>query len=200
MKKTVLTLGLLTLGLMATDFTSMTTEELIELRGTVAVDEQADYRTEMLSRVDSMSSDELEALRVSRQANPVGLGSGQGGGNLANQPKLIDFDTDGDGLISEAEFDAVRADRLAENSAEGRLLANADDAPDFASIDINGDSMIDATELETHQTAQIESHRSQAPQQRGVNQGIQQHLRDGSGVGSMQQGQRQGGQGIGHNR
>ncbi len=200
MKKTVLTLGLLTLGLMATDFSSMTTEELIELRGTVSVDEQADYRTEMLSRVDSMSSDELDALRASRQANSVGMGRGQGGGSLAVQPKLIDFDTDGDGLISEAEFDAARADRLAENSADGRLLANADDAPDFATIDIDGDGMIDASELETHQTAQMASHVSQAPQQRGVNQGIQQSLRDGSGAGSMQQGQRQGGQGMGRNR
>ena len=202
MKRTVLTLGLLTLGLMATDFSSMTTEELIDLRGTVSVDEQADYRTEMLSRVDSMSSDELAALRASRQANPAGMGAGQGAGNLANQPKLIDFDTDGDGVISEAEFDTARAERLAEQSADGRLLANADDAPDFATIDTNGDGVIDATELSTHQTEQMATHTNQASQQRGVNQGIQQHLRDGSAAGSatMNHGQRQGGKGMGHNR
>jgi Ca2+-binding EF-hand superfamily protein len=204
MKKTVLTLGLLTLGLMATDFASMTTEELIDLRGTVSVDEQADYRTEMLSRVDSMSSDELSALRASRQANPVGIG--QGARNSANQPKLIDFDSDGDGVISEAEFDTARTDRLAEQSADGRLLVNADDAPNFATIDTNGDGVIDSTELTTHQTTQMATNiqqrgANQASHQRGVNQGIQQHLRDGSGAGSMQQGQRQGGgQGMGRNR
>jgi Ca2+-binding EF-hand superfamily protein len=153
MKRTVLTLGLLTLGLMATDFSSLTTEELINLRGTVSVDEQSDYRAEMLSRIDSMSSEELDELRASRQANPVGMGTQSG--NRATQPQLSDFDTDGDGVISEAEFDAARADRLAEQSADGRLLANADDAPDFSTLDSNADGVIDSTELATHQSEQM---------------------------------------------
>jgi Ca2+-binding EF-hand superfamily protein len=191
MKKTVLTLGLLTLGLMATDFSSLTTEELIDLRGTISVDEQADYRAEMLSRVDSMTSDELAALRASRQASSVGMGA-----NSATQPQLSDFDTDGDGVISESEFETAQADRLAERSADGGLLLNADDAPDFATLDTNGDGVIDSTELSTFQTDQMTTHMSEAGE-RGVNQGMQQSLRSGSPLGTSTISH---GQGMGRNR
>jgi len=176
MKKTVLTLGLLTLSLMATDFSSMTTDELINLRGTVAVEDRTDFRSEMQSRVASMTTEERTSFRASRQAQ------------RATPPTFSDMDKDNDGKITQTEIDSARADRMAERSAEGKALRNAGNAPTLVSIDSNGDGTIDATEFSSHQTAQMESHSSHQ------GQGAGQQLHDGSRAGSM------GGQGMGHNR
>ena len=186
MKKTVLTLGLLTLSLMATDFSSMTTDELINLRGTVAVEDRTDFRAEMQSRVASMTAEERTSFRASRQAQ------------RATPPTFSDMDKDNDGKITQTELDTARADRMAERSAEGKLLRNAGNAPTLATIDTNGDGSIDATEFASHQTAQMENRSSQQGQGRGQG-GAGQQLHDGSGAG---QGAGQGmmGRGMGHNR
>jgi Ca2+-binding EF-hand superfamily protein len=187
MKKTVLTLGFLTLALVATDFSSMTTEELINLRGTVAVEDRADFRAEMQSRVSTMTAEEQASFQSSRQAQ------------RATPPTFSDMDKDNDGKITQSELDTARADRMAERSADGKLLQNAGNAPTLASIDTNGDGSIDATEFASHQTTQMENHSSQQGQG-----GAGQQLQDGSGAGSMGgQGAGMGrgmGQGMGHNR
>jgi len=154
MKKTLLTIGVLTLGLMATDFSSMTTEELIALRGTVAVEDQADFRAEMQSRLATMTPEERAAFTASRQAT-----GGMGGG--ATPPTFADIDQDGDGKITQAELDAAQADRQASNAAAGKLLLNSDSAPTLADLDTNGDGVIDETEFQTNQTAQMASHAGQ---------------------------------------
>jgi hypothetical protein len=187
MKKTVLTLGFLTLALVATDFSSMTTDELINLRGTVAVEDRADFRAEMQSRVASMTAEEQASFRASRQAQ------------RATPPSFSDIDKDSDGKITQAEMDSAKADRMAERSADGKLLQNASNTPDLATIDTNGDGSIDATEFASHQTTQMETHSSQQ------GQGAGQRLHDGSGAGSMAGGAGQGmgrgmGRGMGHNR
>jgi hypothetical protein len=182
MKKTVLTLGILTLSLMATDFSSMTTEELINLRGTVAVADQADFRAEMQSRVSNMTTEERASFRASRQAS-----------SQMTPPTFATIDKDGDGKITQTELDTARADRMAQQSADGKALKNVGNAPTLASIDTNGDGTIDATEFASHQTAQMASRTAQQPRGLGVGQG--------SGAGSMTQGAGQGmGRGMGHNR
>ncbi len=62
MKKLILTAGLLTIGLMATDFTQLSTEELAALRGTVAVEDRASYREELQGRLASLTQKEREAF------------------------------------------------------------------------------------------------------------------------------------------
>jgi len=193
MKKTVLTLGFLTLSLIATDFSSMTTDELINLRGTVAVEDRADFRTEMQSRVSTMSAEEQASFRASRQ---------QSSQQRATPQTFSAIDKDSDGKITQSELDSARADRMAERSSEGKALRNAENAPSLATIDTNGDGTIDPTEFSTHQTAQRESRASQQQGQKGgQGRGMGQRLQDGSGAGSMTQGSGQGmGRGMGHNR
>jgi len=61
-------------GLWATDFSSMSTEELMALRGSVSEDERDAYRTEVQSRMSSMSAEERASYR--------GKGSGSGQGKM----------------------------------------------------------------------------------------------------------------------
>jgi len=68
MKKLILTAGLLTIGLMATDFTQLSTEELVALRGTVAVEDRTSYQEELQSRLSSLTQDERAAI-MSRKSN-----------------------------------------------------------------------------------------------------------------------------------
>ena len=70
MKNFVLTAGLLTLGLMATDFTQLSTEELAALRGTVAVEDRVSYQEELQSRLASLTQEEREAI-MSKKENAV---------------------------------------------------------------------------------------------------------------------------------
>jgi hypothetical protein len=178
MKKTVLTLGFLTLSLMATDFSSMTTDELINLRGTVAVEDQADFRAEMQSRVSSMTAEEQASFRASRQS-----------AQRMTPPTFSTIDADGDGKITQTELDTARADRMAQQSADGKLLQNAGDAPSLETIDTNGDGTIDEAEFTANQTTQMDSHSAQGG--RGQGQG----LHDGAGAGGQGMGR-----GMGHNR
>ena len=176
MRKIVLAVGFLAVSLMATDFSQLTTEELTALRGTVAVEDRADFRVEMQSRMATMTPDEQLAFRNSRQGTGVG-GQGQMG---MNRPSFSDFDVDNDGTISQAELETGRADRVAKHLDEGRLAQNIANAPEFATLDTNGDGAVDTTEFQTHQTAQMAEH-----------------------VNSMGQGHKQGGgmgQGMGRGR
>ncbi|MCH9741182.1 MAG: DUF1104 domain-containing protein [Epsilonproteobacteria bacterium] len=187
MKKTVLTIGFLTIGLMAADFSQLTTEELIDMRGTVAVEDRADFRAEMQSRVATMTAEEQAAFRDSRQ----GVGMGGQGKAGANQPTFEDFDADGDGKISQTELETARANRMAQNAEDGKALRNAGTAPAFESIDSNGDGSVDATEFQSHQTTQVENRVNGNNGQGG----------QGMGRGQMGKGQGQGtGQGMGTGR
>lgn len=62
-------------------------------------------------------------------------------------PPFSVHDTDGDGYISRAEFDAFRARRQAERAAEGRQLRNAPRVLSFDEIDSDRDGRISETEM-----------------------------------------------------
>jgi hypothetical protein len=154
MKKVILTFSLLTAGLMATtDFSQMTTSELIELRGKVAIEDREAFRAEMRSRVATMSTEERNAFIASRQANR-GMG-GNGRVQGVNAQTFASIDTDGDGKITQAELDTARANRIKANTDAGKLLQNVSNAPTLSNIDTNGDGAIDANEFQAHQTAQM---------------------------------------------
>jgi hypothetical protein len=57
------------------------------------------------------------------------------------------YDQDGNGLVSEVEFNAVRAERMAQRAADGRPMRNAANAPAFADFDADGDGNLTAEEL-----------------------------------------------------
>ncbi len=202
MKKSILLASVLAMSLWAVDYSQMTTQQLIELRGSVPIEDRDAFRAEMQSRMQTMTAEEIAAFRASRQA--TGMRMNQAGNQGANIPTFAQFDTDGDGKISEAELEAARSARIKAQAADGRLLKNVDNAPSFSTLDANGDGFIDASEFQTQQQMHMQS-RMQNMQSKGMRQGsqgmlqntqsIQQRVQDGSAAGQMLRGA-----GRGHGR
>jgi Ca2+-binding EF-hand superfamily protein len=69
------------------------------------------------------------------------------------------FDGDGNGLISEQEFHARRAQRMAAREAEGRPMRGAASAPSFLELDTNADGQLTQDELAAGQQARMEQRR-----------------------------------------
>lgn len=68
-----------------------------------------------------------------------------------NMPTFEDFDLDGDGRITEEEFNKLRSERIARHAEEGRPMKNMANAPSFADIDTNADGGVSREELGAHQ-------------------------------------------------
>ena len=83
------------------------------------------------------------------------------------------YDKDGNGLISEKEFSAVRAERMSTRAAEGRPMRGAASAPSFSEFDTNKDGQLTQDELAAGQKAQMQKRRSMGMGQgRGMGKGM----------------------------
>ncbi|TVO58220.1 EF-hand domain-containing protein [Denitromonas halophila] len=67
------------------------------------------------------------------------------------------YDQNGDGAVTEAEFNAFRASRQAAAAAEGRPMRGAANAPAFNSLDTNGDGSLSPSELAAGQAMQFQN-------------------------------------------
>lgn len=98
------------------------------------------------------------------QASAAPAGTRPPGGPGMHRPTFADFDRNGDGRISEQEFDATRSERIAQRASEGRPMRGLAGAPSFAEIDRDGDGSISRAEFAAHQQAM--------PKGRGPGQGM----------------------------
>jgi len=88
-----------------------------------------------------------------------------GKGMKGNMPAFPDFDLDGDGVITEVEFNEAHAKRMSEMAAKGHQMKHAGEAPGFSGIDSNGDGGISAQEFSDHQAAHHQQmHKDQSKQ------------------------------------
>jgi Ca2+-binding EF-hand superfamily protein len=71
-----------------------------------------------------------------------------------NMPSFSDFDTDGNGQLTQKEFESTQQKRMTQKAEEGRMMRNAKNAPAFKDLDQNGDGKIDASEFKNHQNQQ----------------------------------------------
>ncbi len=101
-------------------------------------------------------------VQVSAQAGP--------GTNRGPIPFEI-FDADGDGAVSEEEFNQALADRMAANAAEGRAMKNAANMPQFEVIDTDQNGTLSETEILVFQAQQRSAMQGQGPGQ-GMNRGM----------------------------
>ena len=69
------------------------------------------------------------------------------------------YDTDGDNLISEAEFYDARAKRMQKRADDGYPMRNAGNAPDFSEFHGNSDGTLTPEELSAGQQAQMNKRR-----------------------------------------
>ena len=81
-----------------------------------------------------------------------------------NMPAFADFDLNGDGAISEDEFNKARAERIAKRAKEGHQMKNLANAPSYASIDTNDDGSVRGDEFRAHQAEHMKKKASRKAQ------------------------------------
>ena len=79
----------------------------------------------------------------------VNVSAGEDKGKKGHMPAFSDFDLDGNGAITEQEFNEGHAKRMAERAAEGHELKNAGKCT-FAKVDADSDGAITPEEFEAH--------------------------------------------------
>jgi Ca2+-binding EF-hand superfamily protein len=84
------------------------------------------------------------------------------------------YDSDGNGIISEQEFYAVRAKRMAARAEEGRPMRNAANAPAFSEFDSDGDGGLTPDELAAGQQSRMQQHGGMGGAGQGA--GMGQHM------------------------
>ncbi|MFT7003173.1 MAG: hypothetical protein ACJAWW_000508 [Sulfurimonas sp.] len=75
------------------------------------------------------------------------LAAGQGNRMMS----YSNFDTDGNGKVTQEEFETTQQARMTAQAEAGRMMRNAANAPQFSDIDTNKDGNIDKKEFQTHQ-------------------------------------------------
>lgn len=71
------------------------------------------------------------------------------------------IDADGDGYVTESEYQQFRSARQAARAAQGRMLRHAGQAPAFADWDSDSDGRLSPQELAAGQQARFQSRRAQ---------------------------------------
>ncbi len=74
-----------------------------------------------------------------------------GQGNM--MPSYSDFDRDGNGQVTQQEFEQTQQERMTAQAKAGKMMRNAGNAPVFSDLDTNNDGNIDEKEFQTHQSA-----------------------------------------------
>ncbi len=68
-----------------------------------------------------------------------------------DMPTFTEYDTDGNGKITQTEFENSQQQRMQKKAEEGRMLRNAGNAPTFQDVDVDGNGYLDANEFKAHQ-------------------------------------------------
>jgi hypothetical protein len=82
----------------------------------------------------------------------MGQSQGMGKGMGRNRPAFSEYDLNGDGKITEKEFNEARSKRISERAQQGYQMRNLGSAPSFADIDANRDGEISVEEFAAHQS------------------------------------------------
>ncbi len=88
MRNIIIAMSLVTVSLMAADYSQMTTDELTSLRGSVPVENREAFRSEMQSRMQAMTPQERAKYRADRgmgKHQGANKGKGQGNGQGTHQ-------------------------------------------------------------------------------------------------------------------
>lgn len=172
--KRLMIIALLASGAWAADFSQMTTEQMMNMRGSVPVDDRPAFQQEMQKRMQSMSPQERQKYMQRNKGmgqGMMGQGMGMGQKRMMNQPQFSEYDLNNDGAISQTEFQDARAKRMNQRAGEGKMMRNVGNAPTFADIDTNKDGTLSQEEFQTHQTQQMQNKGKGAGQGQGMGRG-----------------------------
>jgi Ca2+-binding EF-hand superfamily protein len=158
--KKVIILALLSSATWAADFSQMSTQEMMNMRGSVPVDDRPAFQQEMQKRMQNMSQAERQKyMQTKGMGQGRGMGQGQGMGmgqnGTRNQPTFTEYDLNNDGKITQNELDEARAKRMSQNAKDGKMMRNAKNAPALADMDIDKDGTLNEEEFRMHQAQQM---------------------------------------------
>ncbi|MBT8343698.1 MAG: DUF1104 domain-containing protein [Sulfurovum sp.] len=154
--KKLITIALLVSGAFAADFSQMSIDEMINMRGSVPVADRPAFQQEMQKRMQSMTPEERQKYKSIR-GQGMGQGKGMGQNCVKNQPTFAEFDLNNDGAITQKELEEARTKRMNQKAKEGKMLRNAGNAPAFATMDKNNDGILNQEEFRLHQTEQMKN-------------------------------------------
>lgn len=108
-----------------------------------------------------LTLEELSAGQQSQMQERRGMGmmpgsasgSGMGPKMGQNRPAFADFDLDGDGKVTESEFNKARAQRISERAQQGYAMKNMGNMPSFADIDADGNGAVSEDEFAAHRAS-----------------------------------------------
>ena len=172
--KKVIILALLASVAWAVDYSQMSTEELMKMRGTISVDERPAFRAEMQKRMQTMTPAQRQQFMQSSPGRGQSMGQGitprgTKGKGIQNRPTFATYDLNNDGEITQKEFYDAQAERMTQKAKEGKMMRKSGKAPTFESIDTNSDGIVTPTEFNTHQTNRMNSNMRGKGQGRGAN-------------------------------
>lgn len=154
MKKLLFVLLLVATASWSADYSKMSTEELLELRGTLPPSERPAFRAEMQKRMKALTPQERrELMRKSKKT----IQNSKTVQKKSSRRKSIfsKFDLNSDGKITKSEWKKARELRRSKMASQGRMLRNSKNAPKFESVDTNGDGFISKKEFAAHRAARI---------------------------------------------
>jgi len=162
--KRLMIIALLASAAWAADFSQMSTEQMMNMRGSVPVDDRPAFQQEMQKRMQSMSPQERQKYMQKNRAmgqrqGMMGQGQGMNMGQkrMMNQPQFAQYDLNNDGAISENEFQEARTKRMTQRAEEGKMMRNVGKAPAFTDIDTNKDGALSQEEFQSHQAGQMQN-------------------------------------------
>lgn len=147
--KRVMVMALLASATWAADFSQMSTEEMMNMRGSVPVADRPSFQAEMQKRMQSMTPEERQKYKPMKQR------MGMGRNCMKNMPTFEEYDLNNDGKITQNELEEARAKRMSEKAKEGKMLRNAGNAPAFSQMDKNNDGSLNREEFQQHQSEQM---------------------------------------------
>lgn len=124
--------------------------------------------------MNAMSKRMLKGLITVLAGCLLGLNAQADGGHGHGPAAFTDFDVNGDGSISESEFNTFREQRMAARAAEGKKMRCAAQAPTFAELDTDRSGDVSADELSAGQQAHMGKCREMR-QQSGDGMGMDGH-------------------------
>jgi len=164
MKKLVL-LAVLATAAWSVDFSQMSTDELMKMRGTLSPSERPAFRAEMQKRMQNMSPAQRQQMM---QGQTKGMKQSQGmdknrgtGKGMQNRPTYSDYDLNGDDKITPKEFYDAQAARMNKKADEGKMMKHAGSAPSFETIDTDKNGVISPSEFSLHQQKHMQKMRQQ---------------------------------------
>jgi len=101
-----------------------------------------------------------------------------------NMSSFSDFDADGDGKVTQSEFENLQQSKMTANANAGKLMRNVGNAPTFDMVDTNKDGFVDMNEFSIQQQKNMQrqmSQRANNGNRQGMNQGMNQGMRGGNG-------------------